>query len=143
MYLWAEILENKTANAFFCFASHSLLYIHPCCEDDSSQLWQIDRNVLQPPEQTAVGVILAALFRDTFRYQPEETRRPQVHPTTPTPSWSPSLLPCSGPLLCLLVAILILLILSPATILLICCFWSQHPLGFLSFPTLQFLSASE
>lgn len=64
----------------FFFASHSLFYIHPCCEDDSSQVWQIDHNVLQPPEQTAVGVILAALFRDTFRYQPEETRRPQVHP---------------------------------------------------------------
>lgn len=61
----------------------SIWYILPCCEDDSSQLWQIEHNVLQLPEWTTVGVILAGLFRSTFHYQLEETRHLGSSPLHP------------------------------------------------------------
>lgn len=58
-YLWAEILESEPAKRFTCASHFSAFYIHPRCEDDSSQLWQREDNVLQLPERTAVGFIWA------------------------------------------------------------------------------------
>lgn len=51
-----EVLQRELANAIFY--SHSFAFdIHPCCEDDSSQLWQRECNVVQLPQAKALGVI--------------------------------------------------------------------------------------
>lgn len=50
---------KRASKTLHCASHFSAFYIHPRCEDDSSQLWQREDNVLQLPERTAVGFIWA------------------------------------------------------------------------------------